>query len=664
MSNSLSNIGLSGINAAQYGLTTTGQNISNATTPGYNRESALLHSADSQYTGSGYIGTGVDVETVKRSYSGALSSRLNAAQSTSSALSTYNTEAKSLNAIVGDPTLGVAANMTGFFAAAQSLSANPSDVASRSAVIGAAKTAVDSIHSSAEQMDAIRTSVNAQVTDTIGEINKAAQSIAKLNNQINAASATGQQPNSLLDERDRQLSTLSSLVNVNMTKQSDGSYSVFTGTGQPLVLGSNTFSLSAVPSPTDTSAVTVGYQGADGASASQEGGQKGYLSESTLTGGKLGGLLAFRSQMLDPAQDQLGKISASFAGAVNEQNAKGMDLSGKAGGPLFSLSAPVVNANHHNAGDAKLDASFKDPKALTGDNYVLAYDGKDYTLKNLRSGTVTEVSNWPATVDGVEYKLNGAMRAGDSFTITPTRAVGTSLALATTDGSAIAAATSVVAASGTHNRGTGAVALDSLDPAAGDGKGGNVSLTFRSETDPKTGAASNTLSGFPPNADVTVTHGSGSDAVTQTYKSPAKDVPFVEGEKLSFGGMSVTVSGRPKNGDTFTLSHNASTSGDGSNAVSMGNLQNASLVGGKNTLTQSYADYVDQVGSLASQTAVANTTQDTLVNQLKLQQQSVSGVNLDEEAANLMQYQQMYQANSKVIQTAGTLFDTILDMVK
>ena len=661
MSNSLSNIGLSGINAAQYGLTTTGQNISSASTPGYNRESVLLRSADSQYTGSGYLGSGVSVDTVKRAYSDSLASRLNTAQSAGAALSAYNTEGKTLNALVGDPSAGISSNIQQYFAAAQALSTDPSDTASRGAMMGAASAVVDAVHSSTTQMDAMRASVNGQISSAVTDINTASKTIAHLNKQIAAESASGQAPNSLLDQRDEEVNKLSGMVNVNVTKQSDGSYSVFTGTGQPLVLGGQTFSMSAVTSPTDASELSIGYTGANGG---DPGAHEGYLSEASLTGGSLGGLLSFRSQMLDPAQSQLGKIAAAFGGAINDQNKQGLDINGAPGKDLFDLGKPTVTAHPHNSGNATLSANISDTHALTGENYTMSYDGHDYTLKNLRTGSETAVSNWPATVDGVEYKLNGAMRPGDSFAIAPTRSIGTSMNLTTGDGGAIAAASPVVTAPATANKGTGTITLKGL---SGDFKSGAnsqpVTLQFHSAIDPSTGMASASISGFPPNQDVTVSNGSGPDATHQVVKSPVNGIAFRPGATLSFGGQSIVLSGAPKNGDTFTIARNAALSGDGSNALKMGNLQNAALLGGS-TLTQSYSDYVGQVGTLASQTALADTTQSTLISQLKTQQQSVSGVNLDEEAANLMQFQQMYQANSKVIQTAGNTFDTILDLVK
>ncbi|MGI4858368.1 MAG: flagellar hook-associated protein FlgK [Janthinobacterium lividum] len=666
MSNSLFNVGLSGLNSAQYGLTTTGHNIGNASTPGYNRESVILKPAGGQYTSSGYIGTGVQTDTVKRAYSASLSASLNAAQSTGAALGTFTTEAKSLNAVVGDPSAGIATSLTSFFAAAQSLSANPSDTAARTSMMGAASALTEQVNSATGQMDATRGSVNTQISAAVDDINTAAKTIATLNKQIAAAGAAGQPPNALLDERDKQVSDLSNLVNVKVMAQPDGAYNVITGTGQPLVVGSQTFDLAAKPSPTDPSELTIAY---DGAGHGHADAAPGYLAEGAITGGKLGGLLRFRSEMLDPAQSHLGTIAAAFAGSVNQQNAEGLDLTGKPGGKLFDMGTPEVSAARENTGSGALTARFADPTALTGDRYDLSFDGQQYSVNNQTTGAKTVVSKWPATVDGVEYKLSGTMAAGDRFGSTPTRGVGAALAMATTQGSAIAAATPLVAGSAAGNAGTGTVTVGDIDASyASHPLSGTVTLKYANAGTSAAGGASGSagasgpvLQGFPADQDVTMTTPAGG---SKTYAAPANGVPFVPGATVKFGGVSLTLGGAPKVGDTFSVSHNGALSGDGSNAVKLGNLQNAKLVAASGTLTQGYSDYIDQVGTQASQATVASATQTTLIGQLTAQQQSVSGVNLDEEAANLMQYQQMYQANSKVIQTAGTLFDTILELVK
>lgn len=648
MSNSLFGLGLSGINAAQYGLTTTGQNISNSSTAGYTRESVMYKQASGQYTGSGYVGSGVEVSTVQRAYSQALSTQLNSAQSTASALSAYQQLAASLDSAVGDPSSGIGAQVSTFLSDMQALASSPSDASARQTLLGAATTLSNQLGATAAQMEALRSNVNSQLGDTVDSINSTTSAIASLNAQIAAASASGQSPNQLLDERDQQVASLSKLVNVNVVTQSDGSYGVFIGSGQSLVLGSTSYALAAVSSPSDASEQTVAYQG--------NGGATQYLPEASLSGGTLGGLLAFRNDMLDPAQDQLGAIATAFASAVNAQNALGLDQNGAQGAALFGVGTPAVTAYPGNTGGATLQASISDASALSGDSYRLAYDGAQYTLTDVSTGkTAASTATLPITAGGVSYTLEGSMNAGDQFNIAPTRNGAGGLSVLTQDSTAIAAAAPVALSAATGNTGTGSIALSGVSAAyfaAPLSTDSPITLSY----DASTGA----LSGFPSTAAVTVTQQDGS---TQTYAAPVSGVPYSSGATLAFGGVMLSLSGTPEQGDSFTVARNTALSGDGSNASKLGALGSAKLSNGT-TVTTAYANYVNQVGTLAARVEASSTTQATLVTSLTSQQQSVSGVSLDEEAANLLQYQQLYQASSKVIQTASDLFDTILGLAK
>ncbi|SDV46600.1 flagellar hook-associated protein FlgK [Chitinasiproducens palmae] len=641
MSSSLFGIGLSGINAAQYGLTTTGQNISNASTDGYTRESVSLKQSSAQYTGAGYLGTGVSVETVTRAYSQTLTTQLNNAQSTGSALDAYQTLSSSLDSLLGDPSAGIGAQMDNFLTAASTVASNPSSAAARESLLGQANTLASLITSTATQLQSLRDSVNSQLDSAVSGINAAAASIASLNTQIQAASATGQTPNSLLDERDRQVAALSKLVNVSVVTQSDGSYGVYVGSGQTLVMGSRSYALAAVPSTSEAGEQTVAYVSGTG-DATQ------YLDESTLSGGTLGGLLSFRREMLDPVSDRVGVVAAAFAGAVNGQNEAGLTLGGSQGGALFTVGQPSVTAAPGNAGNAALGASIGDATALTGDNYTLSYDGKSYTLTNQTTGATSspDLSTGSVTVDGVSYTLSGTMQAGDRFSIAPTRNAAAGFAVATSDTSAIAAASPVTTAAASTNAGTGTISASADASYFGSPLASAVTLSY-SGTD-------GTLSGFP--SAVTVSTGSS----TTTYPAGSA-VPYTAGASYAFGGVTLTLAGTPKTGDSFTVAANTALSGDGSNATAIGKLADAKVIGGS-TLSDAYANLVTQVGTLAARVESSNTTQTTLITSLSTQQQSVSGVNLDEEAANLLQYQQMYQASSKIIQTATTLFDTILGL--
>ncbi|WAS54046.1 flagellar hook-associated protein FlgK [Burkholderia ambifaria] len=663
MSNTLMNLGVSGLNAALWGLTTTGQNISNAATPGYSVERPVYAEASGQYTSSGYMPQGVNTVTVQRQYSQYLSDQLNSAQSQGGALSTWYSLVAQLNNYVGSPTAGISTAITGYFTGLQNVANNASDPSVRQTAISNAQVLADQLKAAGQQYDALRQSVNTQLTSTVSQINTYTSQIAQLNQQIAAASSQGQPPNQLMDQRDLAVSNLSSLAGVQVVRNDSG-YSVFLAGGQPLVVADKSYQLATVTSPSDPSELTVVSQGIAGANPP---GPNQALPDTSLSGGTLGGLLAFRSQTLDPAQAQLGALATSFAAQVNGQNALGIDLSGKPGGNLFAVANPAVYSNQGNTGTASLSVSFANAAQPTTSDYTLSYDGTNYTLTDRASGSVVgQSTSMPASIGGLAFSFaSGSMNAGDQFTVLPTRGALNGFGLATTSGSAIAAASPVVAAASSTNLGTGKIAQ------------GAVSAGYQVPTTPTKltyDAASKSLSGFQAGTTVTI---AGTPPTSVTITSPTDSVTYdaTAGAKLTItsttqpapagvmNGVTVTLSGAPSDGDSFTIGPYAGGTSDGSNALALSQLVTAkSLGGGTTTLTGAYAKYVNAIGNTASQLKSSSAAQTSLVGQITTAQQSVSGVNQNEEAANLMQYQQLYQANAKVIQTAATLFQTVLGL--
>ncbi|MFM0338724.1 flagellar hook-associated protein FlgK [Paraburkholderia fungorum] len=653
MSN-LINIGLSGLNAAQWGLTTTGQNISNASTPGYSIENPIYAESGGQYTGSGYLPQGVSTTTVTRQYSQYLTTELNNAQSSGSSLATYNTLISQLNNLIGSPTAGIASAITGYFTGLQNVSNNASSLATRQTAMSGAQTLVNQINAAGQQYDALRQSVNTQLTNTVSQINSYTAQIAQLNGQIAAASTQGQPPNQLLDQRDLAVSNLSQLVGVQVV-QSNGSYNVFMASGQSLVSGGNSYNLGTAPSTGDSSELSVQYLGQAGANPAAT---PQNMPDSKITGGALGGLVAFRSQTLDPAEAQLGAIAVSFSSQVNAQNALGITLAGAQGGALFSVGGPTVYANSQNTGNASLNVSFANPSQPTTGDYTLAYNGTTYTLTDNASGAVVgSATNLSQPINGLNFSTTGTMNAGDSFTVEPTRGALNSFTTATTAASAIAAASPVLGAAPATNTGTGAISPGTVT-AGYTMPNSTTTLTYNG-----TG-----LSNFPVGSTVTV---AGSPPTTYTIASATTVVPYssATGATLTINNatagqmnnVTVTISGAPAAGDKFTIGPNTGATNDGSNALALSGLSSAkALAGGTVTLAGAYANYVNQIGNQTNQIQTSSTAQSSLVTQITTAQQSVSGVNINEEAANLLQYQQLYQANSKVIQTAQTLFQTIL----
>ncbi|CAB3805204.1 flagellar hook-associated protein FlgK [Paraburkholderia fynbosensis] len=659
MSSNLLNIGLSGLNAAQWGLTTTGENISNASTPGYSIETPVYAETGGSYTGSGYLPSGVSTTTVQRQYSQYLATQLNNAQSSSSALSTYNTMITQLNNLVGSPTAGIASAITGYFTGLQNVANGASSVSTRQTAMSDAQTLANQINAAGEQYDQLRSSVNTQLSNAVTQINSYTQQIAQLNTQITAASSQGQPPNQLLDQRDLAVSNLSQLIGVSVV-QNNGGYSVFMSNGQPLVSAGNSFNLGTATSASDPSELSVQYLGQAGAKPAPT---PQTLSDTNVAGGTLGGLLQFRSQTLDPAQAQLGAIATSFAAQVNAQNELGITLNGTAGGALFTVGSPTVYANGQNTGNASLSVSFADATQPTTSDYTLSYNGTAYTLTDNATGSIVgSATNLTNPIGGLQFSATGTMKAGDSFSVEPTRGALNGFALTTTSPSAIAAASPVLASASASNTGSAAITQ------------GAVTAGYSAPTTASTitYTAGTGLTGFPLNSVVTV---AGTPPTSYTITSATTAVPYSpsSGATLtidnptnstaagSMNAVTVTLSGTPADGDTFSIGPNTGATNDGRNAQLLSNLTTSKVMsGGTSTLTSAYASYVNDIGNQASQVQTSSTAQASLVTQITAAQQSVSGVNINEEAANLLQYQQLYQANSKVIQTAQTLFQTLL----
>jgi len=660
MSSNLFNIGLSGLNAAQWGLTTTGENISNSSTPGYSLETPVYSEIGGSYTGSGYLPMGVSTDTVQRQYSQYLATELNNAQSSSSALSAYNTMISQLNNLVGSPTAGIASAITGYFTGLQNVANGASSISTRQTAVSDAQTLANQINAAGAQYDQLRASVNTQLSNAVTQINTYTAQIAALNTQITQASSQGQPPNQLLDQRDEAVSNLSQLIGVSVVQDGNGSYSVLMSNGQPLVSAGNSFNLGTATSASDPSELSVQYLGQAGAKPVPT---PQTLPDTKVSGGTLGGLLQFRSQTLDPAEAQLGAIATSFAAQVNAQNELGITLNGTPGGALFTVGAPTVYANAQNTGNATLGVSFADAAQPTTSDYTLSYDGSAYTLTDNETGSIVgSAADLTQPIGGLQFSATGTMKAGDSFSIEPTRGALNGFALATTSPQAIAAAAPVLASAASSNTGSATITQGSVT-AGYSAPTSKTTLTYTAGTG---------LTGFPLNSTVTV---AGPPSTSYTITSATTAVPYSPGTGAtltitnpsnstaagSMNNVTVTISGTPSDGDSFTIGPNTGASNDGRNAQLLSNLTTAqSLAGGTSTLTDAYANYVNDIGNAASQIQTSATAQSSLVTQITSAQQSVSGVNINEEAANLLQYQQLYQANSKVIQTAQTLFQTLL----
>ncbi|NVD98318.1 flagellar hook-associated protein FlgK [Massilia sp. BJB1822] len=649
---SLLSIGQSGLLAAQVGLATTSHNITNANVPGYHRQVAVQSTTPGLDTGVGFVGTGTEVAQIKRYYDDFLNKRVLNAESSQAAYTEYYTQISQIDNMLADTTTGLSPALQDFFKGVQDANSNPSSVASRQAMLSSAESLASRFQGMAGRLSELRNGFSSKTTSIVNEINTYASRIADLNNEIAGLSIDKLRlPNDLLDQRDQLISELNKRVKVTVMPGDNNMLNVSIGTGQPMVVGNKPFELAVTTSPTDVSRLAIGYKTAN---------QLGVLPESTFTGGSLGGLMDFRTTALDRAENQLGQIAASLAATFNSQHQLGIDLKGAAGGNFFNDIKAVVGYDKRNSISSTLDiqAVIKDGTQVTASTYDMNFDGTNLVLTRASDGKQTTITPFPQTgpqmIDGVEYTITGVPANGDHAEIRPVANAANSFSVALKDASKIALAAPIATSMPTTNTGTGKIDPGSVDAAylqPGNALTAPLPLTYDS--------TANTLNGFPAGQDVTVTPPGGGTPVTYPAGTP---VPFTDGAKVSFGGISFSISGKPANGDQFVISPNANGVGDNRNGVALAGLQSKNVVGGTATFQSGYAQMVNYVGNKARESQISMDAADGAVEQASKAQQQLSGVNLDEEAANLLRYQQAYQASGKVMQVASQLFDVLLTL--
>lgn len=637
------NIGKTALNAAQVGLSVTGHNIANAKTDGYSRQVIVQGTNTPQNWGFGYVGNGTQINTISRVYNDLLARQINNSQAVASAINTQLSNINQINNMLADSDAGLSPAIQDFFASINDLASAPNDPASRQAMLSNGQALVSRFNSLGSRLQEMQASVNSQLASSVTTINQYAKEIARLNDAIDiATSTTGQPPNDLLDQRDQLVLALNKEIKGSVVVQDGNKYNISIGNGIPLVSGVNAYSLTTVSSPTDPSRLEVAYQ---------VGSTVSILSEQSLQGGTIGGLLEYRSETLDKAQNTLGQIAVALAQSFNTQHQQGLTNNDVQGGNFFNIPAPLVNASSRNSGDAEISSSIVDANLLTASDYRLRYDGSNYTITRLSDNTVQTLGSLPQTVDGVSFTLtNGTFDTGDEFLIRPTANAASDLSMAVKQIADIATGAPVVgtsAASG--NTGNGAISGATVGSGyAGSPLSSPFTLSYNSGD----------LSGFPAGEPVTVTTTAG---VTTTYPA-GSTVPYSAGASINVAGISFSLSGSPANGDQFTVAANTSNAaGDNRNALQMATLQSAKIMlNGTASYQDTFNRLVSYVGNRTRELQVTGAAEDELLQQSITTQQGESGVNLDEEAVNLIRYQQAYQAAGKVMQIASTLFDTIL----
>lgn len=646
---SLLSIGKTGLFAAQAALSTAGHNITNANVTGYSRQVVVQETSVAMSTGNGFIGTGTQIAQVKRYSDEFLNAQVRTAQAQTSGLESYQAQVTQIDNLLSDSTAGLSPSLQDFFASVQNLTGDDGGVASRGALLTSASTLASTFQSLDDRLGEIRKGVNTQITASVESINTYAAQIADLNDQIGklAAGDNLNLPNDLLDKRDQLVMDLTKQVKTTVVQGDNNSVTVSIGNGQPLVVGASAFQLAAINSPTDQTRITVGYV---------TGTKVSPLAENTLTGGELGGVLAFRSESLDAAQNSLGRIAIALATTFNDQHKLGVDGNGNMGGDVFAVAPAEVtkNINNNITSSTAITATIRDATKLTTSDYKVEYDGSSYNVIRLSDNKKTPIDPYPQTqaqtIDGIDFAIEGSAAAGDDFLVRPTINGAANFKLLLTDQSQVAAAAPIATSVPLTNTGTakiseGAVSKDYLAAPL------SSPLTLSYDK------AAGTLNGFPGGQPVSVTvNGS-----TTTYAAGTA-VPYQDNASYSAGGISFTMTGAPGNGDKFTIAP-SSAGGDTRNAGLLGALQSKNILdNGKATYQSAYALLVSDVGNKTREVQVNAASSAALLEQTQTAANNVSGVNLDEEAANLLKYQQAYQACSKVMQIADTIFNSLLSI--
>lgn len=641
MGSGLYGIGVSALRAAQAGMTTTSHNIANVNTVGYSRQEILQAARLPQNMGAGFMGQGVDVNNVVRRYDQFLGAQMLEAQTQSSNLTARYELTQQISNLLGDPVGGLTPAMQDFFNSVNGVANAPQSVAARQAMIGSAQSLVDRLSGLNLRMTQIRDGLNGQIQNSVNLINSYAKQISTLNENIVQLQAKlpGQPPNDLLDQRDQLLNQLSQEIRVSTVKQSDGSLDVFIGNGQSLVVGNRLSLLQTATSLTDPAALEVAY--ANGATINR-------IPQNALQGGNLGGFLAFRQNELDSAVNMLGRIAIGLADSFNQQHQMGMDLKGALGGTFFSMAAPRVTYGSSNVGNGVFTASINSTQALTGHDYSVVFDGTNYNVYDTSNNSLMQsftaaqlAAGQTLTGTGVTLQLTpGAIAnaSGDSFLVRPTVDGANGITLNVTDPTKIAAASPIRSFAQTTNIGSGVIAAPTVN------------------------------AGLPLNANlqqpILITFNDPPTTYTATgVGAPAGPQPYTAGAAITINGWTTQISGKPAANDIFTVTLNSNATTDGTNGLKLAQLQSVNtMINGTASYQNAYGQLISQVGTQTRELQVTSTAQASMLSQISKAQQSVSGVNLDEEAANLMRYQQSYQAAAKAMTIANSMFDTILKL--
>lgn len=668
MGTALLSIGVRAMAASYASMQTTSHNIANASVAGYSRQETLLATSQGQFTGVGFFGRGVDVAGVKRTQDAFLTREAATAKALSAMDQVRSTYLGQLQPVFRTGEQGIGHAISQFFAAMSDLASRPADAASRQVVLARAQDLAMRFNDAGTQLAQLQTTVTQELSASVEAVNGLAASIAKVNNDIAAARGLGQEPNDLLDQRDRLISQLSEHVQVTTIPASDGTVGVFMGGGQRLVLGGVAEKLKRVPDLFDASRSAV---------AMTEGASLRPLSAEVLGGGRIAGLLQFQDQDIVSGQVMLGQLTRALTSAVNDQQTRGLNLQPPAGSvasrALFGLEDSAkekvypASSNLRTPGGQFVNSvsiSVQDASQLKATEYELRANlnapGSWQLVRVPDDGSATVGVVPGQVIDGVQINFNPAMAASERFRLAPVTRAASGVQRLLSDPLDLAAASPFIASTPGSNTGTAAVDALRMTAAPVD-PGGRVVITFtgpdpldpsRMLYDAARYDSTNTLV----------------QSTTSNTWTPGKPIPAPPDPDLN--GFALSLSGAPAVGDTIEVTPTPYPANNNGNALALNALAGQSLVGlqelaggalaGGASFNDAFVAALADVGVRAQGAEAAAAISGARAGQAEQARVDKAGVNLDEEAARLIQFQQSYQAAAKVLQIAQSVFSELL----
>ncbi|WP_368160670.1 flagellar basal body rod C-terminal domain-containing protein [Aeromonas sp. R5-3] len=666
MASDLLGIGTSGVMAQQRLLQTTSNNIVNVNSQGYVRERTLI------YTNANGLGTGdMLTERVINAYA---QGEVRRDTSAFYASSTRYQQLANTDTLLGDTSNSVGAAISSYFEGFHTANEAPADISGRKTTLSGLSGMVNRFHTLSAQLDKQTDTINTTIEDEAKRVNSLINSINDLNQAIIRTQGTPEENLMLFDQRDEAIRQLSEKMEIRTVPQDNGSMLVNMSTGHSLVLNGSVAQLSVVPGNPDARESELQLVMDP---------NKVALNDKDIGGG-IGGLFSARND-LEPAKRELGQLAAAMADAMNQQNRLGMDLDNELGGDLFSLGTSDGLPYSQNTGNATAKVSFVPGKGteVTTFDYEVQFSSatgyevfsvdKDGNRTSLATGTTP-----PATVQvaghGIQFDLSGTPAAGDKILLQPTKRAAAGLDQLVTRAEDLALASPLKADKGKNNFGSGEIKLNGItNTGAGSGFGTN-SLDPASPQVVKIDVSGNyqvyaadgtTLIGVAPAS-------SKGQNLMAALENPLGG-PKVYATPTQTPGYEFSITGKVEANDSFTLSYNTDGFADNANGLALAELQNKDLVrkssnagtsNDKMTFNEAYSSLVTGVGNTTSQAKSQLKADETKLTQSRAIFESVSGVSLEEEAANLIRYQQSYAASAQIVSTAKTIFDTLLSSVR